>query len=129
MIQGIFAAARIQGVAVRQKRLAAEFFDEICHRLDILRAQGRQVAQFPEMHLDRREFAFEIDVLHAGEAAEFLQLLRQARPYGHAEIGHIHFCFFHAVPSLSWRNENAPSPEVRFCTMWSLILYHIRAAK
>ena len=75
MFQGMFTTARIEGVAVRQERTTAQFFNDVSNGFDILRTQGCQTAQFPEMEFDSNEFAFKVDISDAGLLTEFLQRL------------------------------------------------------
>ncbi|KXA67248.1 hypothetical protein HMPREF3201_02059 [Megasphaera sp. MJR8396C] len=75
VFQGMFTAARIKGVAVRQEGAAAQFFNDVGNGFDILRTQRGQTAQFPEMEFDGNEFAFKVDISDAGLLTELLQLL------------------------------------------------------
>ena len=71
MFQGMFTAARIEGVAVRQERTTAQFFNDVGNGFDVLRTQGCQTAQFPEMEFDGNEFAFKVDISDAGLLQSF----------------------------------------------------------
>ena len=75
VFQGMLTAARIERIAVRQERAAAQFLDQIGNGLDILRAQRSQTAQFTEMHLDGNEFPFKINLFNASFLAKLLQFL------------------------------------------------------
>ena len=75
VFQCVLTAARIQRIAVRQERAAAQFLDQIGNGLDILRAQRSQTAQFTEMHLDGNEFPFKINLFNASFLAKLLQFL------------------------------------------------------
>ena len=75
MFQGMFTAARIKGVAVRQEGTTAQFFNDVGNGFDVLRTQGGQTAQFPEMEFDGNEFTFKVDISDAGLLTELLQLL------------------------------------------------------
>ncbi|CDA62161.1 unknown [Clostridium sp. CAG:169] len=62
MVQCIFAASDIQGVAVGQERLAAQFFDQVHDDLCIVWAQIGKVARFAKMNFDSSVFVFKINV-------------------------------------------------------------------
>ena len=98
VLQRVLAAARVQRVAVRQERHAPLFLDEIGHRLRVIRPQEREVSQLAEMHLDRDEFSFHVDVLKPGGKAELFQLVCHAGADLRAEVGKEYLCFLHENP-------------------------------
>lgn len=80
MIQRIFAAAYIQGVAVGQESFPAAFFYHIDNDLGIVRAQIRQVARFTEVDFDGSKFVLKIDVVETGTLDQASQLFGRLRP-------------------------------------------------
>ena len=102
VLQCVLAAARIQGVAVGQKRQTALLLAQVGHHLGVVGAQECQIAQLAEMHLDGNEFAVHINVLDAGCDAHAAQLVQQAGAHRTAEIciidlGCFHSSFLHFV--------------------------------
>ena len=95
VLQGILAAARIQGVAVGQEGLAAQLLDHIGHSLGVVGTQETQVAQLAEVHLDGNELAVHIDLVNAGLLHQPLELGGQTLPQSGAEVGKIDFRFPH----------------------------------
>ena len=96
VLQCVLAAARIQGVAVGQKRQTALLLAQVGHHLGIVGAQECQIAQLTEMHLDGNELAIHINVLDAGGNAHAAQLVQQAGAHRTAEICIINFGCFHS---------------------------------
>ena len=74
MFQGVFAAARIHGVAVGEKRLATEFLDQVDNRTGIIGAEIADIDQFSEMEFDGDELAFHVQLIDPRLADELLQL-------------------------------------------------------
>ena len=72
MFQGMLAAARIEGITVRQERFAAQFLHQVGYGFDVLRADRGQAAQFAEVHFDGHELAIHVDLIDTGTAAQFL---------------------------------------------------------
>ena len=101
VIQRVFAAADIQGVAVRQEGLAALTFYQIRHGFGPVGAEIGHVARLAEMHFDGHIFAVHVDVAETGSHHQPGQLLGQVfPPTGAAEICEINFrC--HSAFSLS----------------------------
>ena len=101
VIQRVFAAADIQGVAVRQEGLAALTFYQIRHGFGPVGAEIGHVARLAEMHFDGHIFAVHVDVAETGSHHQPGQLLLQVfPPAGAAEICEINFrC--HSAFSLS----------------------------
>ena len=102
VLQCVLAAARIQGVAVGQKRQTALLLAQVGHHLGVVGAQECQIAQLTEMHLDGNEFAIHINILDPGGDAHAAQLVQQAGAHGTAEIciidlGCFHSSFLHFV--------------------------------
>ena len=101
VVQGVFAPAHVQGVAVGQKGLSAQAFHHVGHGFGKVGPQIGQVARLAEMNFDGGEFILEIDLLHTGLAHQFFQLLLQIHARTAAHVGKIYFCFFHNPCSLS----------------------------
>ena len=80
MIHRVFPAAGIEGVAVRQKRLAAQFLDHVHHGPDVIGPQVCEVAQLAEVHFNGHEFAVKINVADTGFFNEPLELCALAHP-------------------------------------------------
>ena len=76
MVERIFPAAHIEGVAVGQKYLPAQFLDSAYNGLGIIRPQKSQVAQLAEMDFDRHILVRKINVSHARRQNEAFQLGR-----------------------------------------------------
>ena len=94
MVQRVFAAADIQGVAVRQEGLAALTFYQIRHGFGPVGAEIGHVARLTEVELDGDEFVLEVDLLKAGGLHEAAQLFERA-DLVRVQIGKIYFCRFH----------------------------------
>ena len=58
MFQGLLAATHIQGIAVREERLAAQSLHSVGHGLGKVGAQEGKVSRFAEVQLDRRKLIF-----------------------------------------------------------------------
>ena len=102
VIQCVFAAAGIEGVAVGQEGRAAQLLDHVRHRLGVVGPQEGQVAQLAKMHFDGGKLIFKINVSDARPAHQLLQLLRQGRPAGMgSEITEINLCLCHVLCLLS----------------------------
>ena len=101
VIQRVFAAADIQGVAVRQEGLAALTFYQIRHGFGPVGAEIGHVARLAEIHFDGHILAVHVDVAETGSHHQPGQLLLQVfPPTGAAEICEINFrC--HSAFSLS----------------------------
>ena len=98
VFEGILSATRIEGVAIGQERLSAQFLHHFHHGTGIIRTEVGDVTQFPEMHLDGYKLAFKVEVGNARLLDEFLQFGRKSVAIGlRTEIGEIYFCFFHCV--------------------------------
>ena len=80
VIQRVFAAAHIQGVAVRQEGLAALAFYQIRHGLGPVGPQIGQVARLAEVHLDGHILAVHVDVAETGSHHQPGQLLLASFP-------------------------------------------------
>ena len=113
MVQSVLPAAGIQGVAVGKEGFAAPFFYQVCYSFYILRPDGSQIPQFPEMHLDSREFPLEVDISHMGRLTQPLELVQGAGAHRTAKIRKIHFCLFHFFSPLTG-HPGAPPPSVVF---------------
>ena len=98
VLERVFAAARIECVAVRQEGHAALLFDEVRDDLRVLRAKIRHVAELTEVHLDRDELAVHVNLLDASSEAECPELLHDIAADRHAEIREINFCLVHDYP-------------------------------
>ena len=99
VIQGVLPAAHIQGIAVRQEGATAQLLDVIRHHPGIVRAQEGQVAHFPEVNFDGREFILKINAVHAGSGHQFIQLIQQGRGVMGTQIGKIHLGCAHVFSS------------------------------
>ena len=95
VLQCVLAAARIQGVAVGQKRQTALLLAQVGDYLSIVGAQIGQIAQLAEMHLDGDELALHVDVLDACRDAQPTQLFGEAGSHRAAEIGIVDGRCFH----------------------------------
>ena len=89
MVYGVFPAAGIEGVAVGKEGLSAQFLDQVCHCLDIVRPEIGKVAQLTEVHFNGSEFPGKIDLVYSGPAAELLELDALADVSYGPEIGEI----------------------------------------
>ena len=97
MLEGVLAAARVQGVAVGQEGHTALLLAQVGHDLGVVGAQIGQVAQLAEMHLDGDELALHVDVLDACRDAQAAQLIGEAGTHGTAEIGIVDGRCFHRL--------------------------------
>ena len=89
MIQSIFSAARIQGVAVGQKRHAALFLTEIRNGFRVVRTKEGEISELTEMHFDRDKFSVHVNVFDSCSNAELFQLVQLAGSNRTPEIGKI----------------------------------------
>ena len=101
VLQRIFAAAGVQGVAVGQKGHTALLLAQVCHRLCVVGAQKSQVAQLSKVHLDGHEPAIHIDLADACRQAQAAQLLGQAGAHRAAEVGKVNGGRLHKSSSLT----------------------------
>ena len=86
VLQGIFAAAGIERVAVREEGQAALFLAEVGDDFCIVGAQEGEIAQLAEVHFDGDEFALHVDGLDAGGDAEAAKFIELAGSHWAAEI-------------------------------------------
>ena len=99
MLQGIFAAARVHGIAVCKEWLSAQLFNQIYYSAGVIGAQIADVTQFSEMQLDSDKFAVHVNGADSGFAQQLLQLGgKSVSESSSAEISKIHFRSFHYVP-------------------------------
>ena len=101
MLNGIFPAARIQGIAVGQKRLSAAFLYQVRHGLGIIGPEIAHISQLAEMHLDCYKFSFHIDLVHPCRLQKALQLFHRAFVHLTTKICKIYLCFFDIAHDLS----------------------------
>ena len=92
VVEGILAAAHVEGVAVGEEGLAAELADEVDDDLDVIGAQVGRATRLAEVQLDRHELVVEVDGLDAGLAAEAIELDEGALPSVGAEVGEVDLC-------------------------------------
>ena len=95
VFQRMFAAAGIQGVAVRQKRQAALLFNQIGYDLGILGTQKCQISHFPKMHFYGHEFAFHVNIFYAGSDTESSEFFQPAGTNLRAKTCEIDLCLLH----------------------------------
>ena len=92
MIQRIFAAADIQGVAVGQEGLAPLAFHQIGHGFGPVGPEVSHIARLSEVHFDGYIFAVHVNVTKTGGHHQTGQLLGKVLPpCGAAEICKINF--------------------------------------
>ena len=90
VIQRIFAAAYIEGIAVRQERLAAVLFNQLHEHSGIVGAKISQISGLSEMDFNGSVLAAEIDLIqHAGFFYKALQFLKQVFMECSSECGKI----------------------------------------
>ena len=90
VIQRVLPPAHIQGVTVRQERLAAPLLHEVRHRPRPVGAQESQIARLAEMQLDGHELVLKINVAHAGGLHEPRQLLLQIFMHIRPQVGKVY---------------------------------------
>ena len=93
MLDGIFAAADIEGVAVGQEGDAAGLPDDIGHDARIVGAQVGQIAQLAEMELDGGQLALERHVVQPGPAEHLFKALQNGGPQADVKIGKINLAY------------------------------------
>ena len=75
VLEGVLAAAGVEGVAVGQEGLSSQLRDHVHHRTRIVGAQEGHVAEFAEVHLDGHELAVHVDVSYPGRLDQALELV------------------------------------------------------
>ena len=96
MLQSVFPAAGIHGVAVGKEGLAPQLLDHVHHRPGVVGPQIADVAQLAEVHLNGHKLALQVQLLDARLLHQLFQLSGQAVAKGLCvEIGKINLCFFH----------------------------------
>ena len=105
MVQRIFAAADIQGVAVGQEGSAAHFTNQINDNFCVVWAQVSQISRFTEVNFDCCKFVLKINLTNAGFDSQSAQLFGQIAAELYLHGGEVYFRFFHDDSSLSrvWR--------------------------
>ena len=76
VLQRVFAAAGVQGVAVGEEGHAAALLHQVGHHLGVVGPQERQVARLAKVHLDGNKFAVQIHAGQAGAAQQTGELFR-----------------------------------------------------
>ena len=95
VLQGVFPAAHIEGVAVGEEGLATQLLHHISHSFGVVGAEEAQIAQLAEVHLDGHELVIHVDLANACGPDESLELGGKALAQLGAEIGVVNVCFFH----------------------------------
>ena len=101
MLQSVFTASGIQGIAVGQKGKSALLFAEIRHSLGIVGTQKCEISQLAEMHFNGYKLSVHIQVLDSRRNAEAFELIQLAGTHRTAEIRKINGGFFHNCIILS----------------------------
>ena len=83
MVEGVLAPADVEGVAVGDEGLAAQFLDQVADRARVVRPQEGQVARLAEVQLHGHEAALEVEAAEAGLQHEFAQFRLQAVTHRH----------------------------------------------
>ena len=91
MVQGVFSPAHIQGIAVCEERLSAQFLHNVGNGFRVIGAEKRKVPGFPEMNLDRCIFSVKIYIRYARFFDEAFQLIEKAVVESGAHVGKINF--------------------------------------
>ena len=91
MIQRIFPASHIQGVAVGEKWLAAQLFHHIRHRFGVIGAQVSQISRLAEVNFDGNVFFVKINGSDPRFFDQPFQFLRKADRVVGSQIGKIYF--------------------------------------
>ena len=99
VLQSVFAAAGVQGVAVGQKGHTTLLLAQVGHHLGVVGPQKGQVAQLTKVHFDGYELALHVQLTDPGHQAQAAELFQQAGAHGTAEIGIINVGCFHGVSS------------------------------
>ena len=96
VFEGVLSATRIEGVAIGEERLSAQFLDHFHHGTRVVRTEVGDVAQLAEMHFDGYKLTFQVEVGNASLLDQFFQFGGQTVTIGFCtEIREIYFCFFH----------------------------------
>ena len=98
VLQSVFPAAHIKGIAVRQEGLASLFLHIIRHHSGIVGPQERQVPILPEVDLDGGELAGKVHRLESRALHEPVQLLQKLFTGRRPEVRKIHFRFHITLP-------------------------------
>ena len=91
MVEGVFAAAHIQRVAVSQERFAAHIFDHVDDGAGIVGTKVRQVARFSEVDLDGDEFAVQFHGWKTCFAQKPFQFRLQCVSHLHPQVCVVYF--------------------------------------
>ena len=89
VLQGVFPAAGIEGVAVGEEGDAPQALHHIGHHLGVIGPQECQVSRLTEMHLDGHQLTLKVDLPDARRAHQLLQLVQQADPRPAPEVRHV----------------------------------------
>ncbi len=96
VLQGVFPAAGVHGVAVGEEGLAPQLLDHVHHSPGVVGPQVADVAQLAEVQFDGHKFALQFQVLYARLFNQLFQLGGQAVAVSlGVEIGKINLCFLH----------------------------------
>ena len=98
VLQGVFPASGVHGVAVGEEGLAPQGLYHVRHGPGVVGPQKAEVPQLAEVHLDGYELAVHVNFADAGLFDELLELDGGSLAVGrYAEIGEIYLCFFHSL--------------------------------
>jgi hypothetical protein len=95
VLQRIFSAAGVHGVAVCEEWLAAKLLYNVDNCARVVGSQVAYIAKLAEMELDGNELAFQVEVGYPCCFHKSFKLCGQALAELCAKISKIYFCFFH----------------------------------
>ena len=98
MLKRMFAAADIEGIAVRQEDFAAELLDIVRHNLGILRAEIGEVTELPEVNFDSGKIVFKMNGFKACALHQPVKLLGKGFAGCSVKISEVYCRFFHGIP-------------------------------
>ncbi len=96
MLQGMLAAAYVEGVTVGEEGHAPSLLDKISHHLGVVGPQKAQIPRLAEVDLDADKFLFKINTAHPRLFHQAVELVQLTGAYWNMKIGEINLRRGHA---------------------------------
>ena len=101
MIQSIFSAAYIKGVAVGKEWFSAKLFYNVCYCFCVIGTEKCKISRFSEVDFNGSIFSFKINVVNTGSFNETFQFIKKSIVKTGTQICVVNFRFFHKSDLLS----------------------------